>query len=67
VAELLTHEGQSHELGILVPIANDEVIGALAKREHGLQLRLASALQPNPVRGTELHDLLDDVTLLIVV
>src|SRR5688572_29403083 len=63
--ELLAHERQSHELGILVTVADDEMIGAFAEREHRLELRFASTLQPHPVRCPELHDLLDDVSLLI--
>jgi hypothetical protein len=63
--ELLTHQSQTHELGVLVAVADNEVIRAFPEREHGLQLGLAAALQPNAVRRAELHDLLDDVPLLV--
>ena len=65
VAELLAHEGEAHELLVLVAVADDHVIRRFAEREHGLQLRLAAALDADAVRRAELHDLLDDVALLI--
>ena len=65
VAELLAHEGEAHELLVLVAVADDQVVRRLAEREHRLQLRLAAAFDADAMRRAELHDLLDDVPLLI--
>ncbi len=65
VADLLPHEGEPHELVVLVAVADDDVLRALGHREHRLQLRLRAALQTDAVRLAELDDLLDDVPLLI--
>ena len=65
VSELLAHEGEAHELLVLVAVADDQVIGVLGEPEHRLQLRLAAALESHLMRLAELHDLLDDVALLI--
>src|SRR6185503_14548101 len=65
VAKLLAHEGEAHELLVLVAVADDDVIGRLGEAEDGLELGLAAALQADPVRLAELEDLLDDVALLI--
>ena len=65
VSELLAHEGEAHELLVLVAVADDQVVGGIGEREHGLQLGLAAALDPDAVLRTELHDLFDDVALLI--
>ena len=63
--ELLAHEGEAHELLVLVAVADDHVVGVLGEAEHRLQLRLAAALEADAVRLAELDDLLDDVPLLI--
>ena len=47
VAEPLAHEGQPHELLVLVPVAHDHVVGRLRERQHRLQLRLGPALEPD--------------------
>ena len=65
VAELLAHEGEAHELLVLVAVADDQVIGVLGEAEDRLELRLAAALEADAVRLAELDDLLDDVALLI--
>ena len=65
VAEALAHEREAHELLVLVSVADDQVVGALAQREHGLQLRLGPALEADARRLAELDDLLDDVPLLV--
>ena len=65
VTEPLAHEGEPHELFVLVAVADDEMVGALPQREHGLQLRLRSALETNPGRLAELDDLLHHVPLLV--
>src|SRR5688500_12287836 len=65
VTELLAHEGEAHELLVLVAVADDHVIGGLRQGEHGLQFRLRPALETDAVRVTELEDLLDHVSLLI--
>ena len=65
VSELLAHEGEAHELLVLVAVADDDVIGGLGESEHRLQLRLAAALEADAVRLAELDDLLDDVALLV--
>ena len=65
MSELLAHEGEAHELLVLVAVADDQVIGVLGQAEHRLQLRLAAALEADAVRLAELDDLLDDVPLLI--
>ena len=65
VAELLAHEGEAHELLVLVAVADDQVVGVLGEAEHRLQLRLAAALEADAVRLAELDDLLDDVALLV--
>src|SRR5204863_3775473 len=54
MAELLSHEGEAHELLILVAVADDEVIGLLTQTENRLELRLAAALEPDAVRLAEL-------------
>src|SRR6185437_78504 len=65
VAELLAHEGEAHELLVLVAVADDRVARRFSEPEHGLQLRLAAAFQSHAKRLAELHDLLDDVALLV--
>ncbi len=65
VAELLAHEGEAHELLVLVAVADDEVLGALGQPEHRLQLGLGAALEADAVLAAELDDLLDDVPLLV--
>src|SRR5215831_2867986 len=65
MAKLLPHQGKSHELIVFVSVADNHVLVRFAEAEHSLQLRFRSALQTHPVRCSELHDLLDDVTLLI--
>ena len=65
MAELLAHEGEAHELLVLVAVADDEMIGVLGEAEHRLQLGLAAALEADAVRLAELDDLLDDVALLV--
>src|SRR5688572_20381070 len=53
--ERLTHEGKAHELLVLVPVADDHVIGVLRQSEHCLELRLAAALQSNAGRLAEFN------------
>ncbi len=65
VPDLLPHEGEAHELVVLVPVADDQVIRVLGDREHRLQLGLGTALEPNPIRTSVLEDLLDDMALLV--
>jgi hypothetical protein len=65
VPQLLAHQGQPHEFLVLVPVADDEMVGALVEPEHRLELRLAAALQPDAERGAELDDLLHHVALLV--
>ncbi len=65
VAELLPHQGEAHELLVLVTVAHDHVVGVLGEPEHRLQLRLAPTLETHAVRGAELHDLLHHVPLLV--
>ena len=65
VAQLLAHQGQAHELLVLVAVADDQVLAALAEAQHRLQLRLAAALEPHAVRVAELDDLLHHVALLV--
>ena len=65
VAQLLAHEGQAHELLVLVAVADDEVVAGLAQAQHGLQLRLAAALEPDAELLPELDDLLHHVALLV--
>ena len=63
--EPLAHEGEAHELLVLVAVANDEMVGALRQREHSLQLRLGPALEPDARRLAEGNDLLHHVALLV--
>ena len=65
VSELLRHEGQPHELVVLVAIADDEMFGALRQSDHRLQFGLGTAFEPHAVRLAEAHDLFDHVALLI--
>src|SRR6185437_1768079 len=65
MAELLAHQGEAHELLVLVAVAHDHVIYRLAQRKNGLQLGLAAAFETDAVGSTPLHDLLDDVPLLV--
>src|SRR5829696_5082764 len=65
VPELLPHQGEAHELLVLVAVADDEMLGAFRESQHGLQLRLGAALEAHAVLVAELHDLLDDVALLV--
>src|SRR5690348_5838763 len=63
--ELLAHEGEAHELFVLVAIAHDDVVGRLRQSEYCLQFRLAAALEPDSMGLPEFENLLDDVALLI--
>src|SRR5690348_3540347 len=65
MAELLTHEGEAHELLVLVAVANDDVVRRLGQTENRLELRLAAALQADAVRLPKLENFLDDVALLV--
>ena len=65
VPELLAHEGEAHELLVLVAVADDDVLGVLGESENRLQLGLAAALEADAVRLAEFDDLLDDVALLV--
>ena len=65
VSQLLAHQGEAHELLVLVAVADDEMLRALGQAEHRLQLGLGAALEADAVLGAELHDLLDDVPLLV--
>jgi hypothetical protein len=65
VSELLAHQGETHELLVLVAVADDQVLARFAKTQHHLQFGFRSALEPHAVRAAELDDLLDHVTLLI--
>ena len=65
VPQLLAHQGQAHELLVLVAVADDQVIAGFAQAEHRLELGLAAALEPHPVGRPELDDLLDHVPLLV--
>jgi len=65
MTQALSHEGQSHELLVLVSIAHNHMIGALSQPQNGLQLRLAPALQTHPKGTAILHDLLDHMPLLV--
>src|SRR2546423_11861697 len=65
MAELLAHEGEAHELLVLVAIADDEVVCRLGETEDGLELRLASALEADAVRFAELQNYFDDMPLLV--
>ena len=63
--KLLPHEGETHELLILVSVAHNEMIGVLCKSKNRLQLGLAAALETNAGIFSKLDDLFNDVTLLI--
>ena len=65
MAKLLADERQTHELVVLVPVADNQMIRLVRQRDHGLQLRFRAALETDAVRLTELVDLLDDMALLI--
>src|SRR5688500_15243813 len=65
MAELLSHEGEAHELLVLVAVAHDEMIRVLCQPQHRLQLGLTAALESDAVLRAELHDLFDDVALLV--
>src|SRR4051812_21905061 len=65
VPKLLAHERQTHELFVLVTIADDHMIGVLRETEHCLQLRLAAALEAYSRDFSEFDDLFHHVTLLI--
>ena len=65
MAQLLAHQGEAHELFVLVAVADDEVVGRLRNAENCLELRLAATLQSHTVRLAKLEDLFDDVPLLI--
>ena len=65
MAQLLADERQSHELVVLVAVADDQVIGLLGQRDHGLQFRLGSAFESDAVWLPELVDLLHHVALLV--
>src|SRR5260221_11828510 len=65
MSELLAHERQAHELVVLVPVADDEMLRALGETEHGLKLGVRAALEADAVLRAELDDLLDDVALLV--
>src|SRR2546423_10048169 len=63
--QLLTHQRETHELFVLVAVAHDHVIRVLGESKHGLQLRFASALEPDASDFPDLDYLLDHVALLI--
>ncbi len=63
--ELLTHQGEAHELLVLVAVAHDHVISVLGESEYGLKLRLAPALQADASDFSKLDYLFDHVALLI--
>src|SRR5687767_12998873 len=65
VAQLLTHEGEAHELLVLVSVAHDEMIRVLGESEHGLKLGFAAALETHAGSFSELDDLFHHVSLLI--
>src|SRR5689334_17430529 len=65
MAQLLSHQRETHELLVLVSVAADEMIGVLGKAQHCLELGLAAALEPDARRFPELDNFLDDVPLLI--
>src|SRR4051812_43123920 len=55
--ELLAHEGEAHELLVLVAVADEQVVGVLGEAENGLELRLAPALEADLMLLPELDDL----------
>src|SRR4029078_4499620 len=61
VPELLPHECKAHELFVLVPVADNQVIGVLCQCEHCLQLGLAAALQAYARRLSEFDNLFDNM------
>ena len=65
VPELLPHQGKAHELVVLVAVADDDVIRALAQTKDRLQFRLRARLQPDARGAAELDDLLDHMPLLV--
>ena len=65
MAELLADQRQPHELVVLVPVADDQVIGLVGERDDRLQLGLGSAFETDAVGLAEFVDLLHNVTLLI--
>ena len=65
VAELLPHEGEAHELLVLVAVADDQMLGVLGEAEDGLELGLAPAFEADAASLAEFDDLFDDVALLV--
>src|SRR5437764_880927 len=63
VAKLLAHQGEAHELLVLVSVADDQMIRVLGETKYRLKLRLAAALEPHAVLLPELDDLLHHVAL----
>lgn len=65
MAELLAHQGQPHELLVLVAVADDEVMVRVAEAQDGHQAGLAAALQADAELLAELHHFLHHVALLV--
>ncbi len=64
-AQLLGEERRLDEGAVLVPVAEDERLGVLLEGEGDEQLRLGARLDPQVVGPAVLHQLLDDVALLV--
>ena len=64
-AELLGEERRLDERAVLVAVAEDEGLGVLLEGEGHQQLRLRARLDPEVEGPAVLHQLLDDVALLV--
>ena len=63
--ELLREERRLDERAVLVAVAEDERLGVLLQRERDEQLGLGAGLDPEVEGPAVLHQLLDDVALLV--
>ena len=63
--ELLREQRGLDERAVLVAVAQDQRLGVLLQRQRDQQLRLRPGLDPEVERAAVLHQLLDDVALLV--
>ena len=63
--ELLREQRRLDERAVLVAVAEDQRLGVLLQRERDQQLRLRAGLDPEVEGAPVLHQLLDDVALLV--
>ena len=65
VPEPLPHQGETHELFVFIPVADNQVVGAFGECQHSLKLRLGTAFESNAGRLAKFDNLFDHVPLLV--